>query len=137
MIKYLPGKEGGIIKHHWRFDVPNRKSNNILLLLKSIPALSESMIEKHILNWAVAHVVRRVREAADLTQVELADFAGLSKPYVSGLERGNINASIYALARIAEVVKVAPTDLMEQVEKEIRKGPTKPEPLTGRPVKKG
>lgn len=81
-------------------------------------------------------MVRKVREAADLTQVELADFAGLSKPYISGLERGNINASIYALARIAEVVKIPATEVMKQVEEEIRKGPKKPEPLTGRPVKK-
>ncbi|MCD7983209.1 MAG: helix-turn-helix domain-containing protein [Desulfovibrio sp.] len=94
------------------------------------------MEEKQILNWALAPVVREAREAADLTQVELADFAGLSKPYISGLERGNINASVFALARIAKVVKVRPNKLMERVEEEIKKGPKKPEPLTGRPKRK-
>lgn len=94
------------------------------------------MEEKRVLNWAMAFVVREAREAADLTQVELADFAGLSKPYISGLERGNINASVYALVRIAEVLKIAPTELMRRVEQEIKKGPKKPEPSSGRPRKK-
>ena len=93
------------------------------------------MEEKRTLNWAMAFVVRQAREAADLTQVELADFAGLSKPYVSGLERGNINASVYALVRIASVLKISPVELMRRVDEEIKKGPKKPEPPTGRPRK--
>lgn len=54
---------------------------------------SYRMQEKDSLNWAMASVIYEARKAAGLTQVELADFSGLSKPYVSGLERGNINAS--------------------------------------------
>lgn len=91
------------------------------------------MQEKDSLNWAMASVIYEARKAADLTQVELADFSGLSKPYVSGLERGNINASVYALMRVAEVLKVTPSELMARVEKEIKKGPTKPQKETGRP----
>lgn len=94
------------------------------------------MEEKRILNWALAFVVREAREAEKLTQVELADFAGLSKPYVSGLERGNINASVYALLRIAAVLKIPATEIMKRVEDEIKRGPKKPERATGRPRKK-
>ncbi len=93
------------------------------------------MQEKDTLNWAMASVIHQARKDAGLTQVELADFSGLSKPYVSGLERGNINASVYALVRVAEVLKIAPSELMIRVECEIKKGPQKPEKETGRPKK--
>ena len=93
------------------------------------------MQEKDNINWAMASVIHQARQQAGLTQVELADFSGLSKPYVSGLERGNINASVYALVRIAEVLKLTPSVLMQRVEKEIEKGPQRPTKETGRPKK--
>ena len=93
------------------------------------------MQEKETLNWAMASVIHEARKEAGLTQVELADFSGLSKPYVSGLERGNINASVFALVRIADVLKIAPAELMRRVDKEMQKGPIKPEKETGRPKK--
>ena len=94
------------------------------------------MDEKRTLNWAVAAAIREAREAANLTQVELADFAGLSKPYVSGLERGNCNPSMYALIKISGVLNMTPSGLMRKVEDFIKKGPQKPESHTGRPKKK-
>lgn len=94
---------------------------------------SYRMQEKDSSNWAMASVIYEARKAAGLTQVELADFSGLSKPYVSGLERGNINASVFALVRVAEVLKVSPAELMARVEREIAKGPAKPQKETGRP----
>ncbi len=93
------------------------------------------MEKKRTLNWAMAAVIRQARTAAGLTQVELADFSGLSKPYVSGLERGNINASVYALMQIAEVLKVDGSELLRRVELERERGPNRPEPETGRPRK--
>ncbi|WP_165176609.1 helix-turn-helix transcriptional regulator [Desulfovibrio sp. ZJ369] len=93
------------------------------------------METKETLNWAMAAVIRQARQKAALTQVELADFSGLSRPYVSSLERGNINASLYALMNIAEVLKLAPSELLAQVEKELIKGPIKPRKDTGRPRK--
>ena len=93
------------------------------------------MEEKQIINWAMASVIYQARQEAGLTQVELADFSGLSKPYVSGLERGNINASVYALVRIAEVLKLTPAELMLRVERKIKRGAQKPAKETGRPKK--
>ena len=81
------------------------------------------MEEKDIINWAMAAVIHQARQDAGLTQVELADFSGLSKPYVSGLERGNINASVYALVRIAEVVKLSPSELIARMEREMNTPP--------------
>ena len=98
---------------------------------RTAAALPTNTIAKN----AMAAVIHLARQESGLTQVELADFSGLSKPYVSGLERGNINASVYALVRIAEVLKITPSELMARVEKEIKKGPQKPTKETGRPRK--
>lgn len=95
----------------------------------------EAMETKEALNWAIAAVIYRARQEAGITQVELADFSGFSAPYVSALERGKINASVYALMRIAEVLNLAPSELLARVEKELKHGPRRPRKDTGRPRK--
>lgn len=111
------------------------KRNIILFLFMSSLDYRYKMETKETLNWAMAAVIHEARQRAALTQVELADFSGLSKPYVSGLERGMINASVYALMSIAEVLKLAPSELLARVERELIKGARKPHKDTGRPKK--
>lgn len=50
--------------------------------------------------------MRRFRLAADMSQGELARVAGLTKSYLSDVERGKVNISIANLDRIAEGLKV-------------------------------
>ena len=87
------------------------------------------------LNWALAHVVREAREAAGLTQGQLAGFAGLSEIYLSSLERGCRGDSLNAFIQIAVVLRLNPSDLMRRVEEELHNGPTPPAKGPGRPRK--
>lgn len=87
------------------------------------------------LNWALAHAVRKAREAAGLTQGQLAGFAGLSEVYLSSLERGCRGDSLNAFMQIAVVLKLSPSDLMRRVEEELLSGPTPPAKILGRPHK--
>jgi transcriptional regulator with XRE-family HTH domain len=50
--------------------------------------------------------MRRVRRAKGLSQEELAHAANMDRSYVSGLERGEFNVSLLALARLARVLGV-------------------------------
>jgi len=50
--------------------------------------------------------VRRVRMAVGLTQAQLAVEIGVDRSYISGLELGTRNATIFSLARVAERLKV-------------------------------
>jgi transcriptional regulator with XRE-family HTH domain len=45
--------------------------------------------------------VRRARNAAGLTQEDLADRAGLDRSYVGGIERGERNPTLVVIAKIA------------------------------------
>jgi transcriptional regulator with XRE-family HTH domain len=44
-------------------------------------------MEKTTSLWATAKVIREARIEAGLSQVQLADFSGLSYPFVSKVER--------------------------------------------------
>lgn len=72
------------------------------------------------LNWALAWVVKEAREAAVLTQSQLAGFAGLSEIYVSSLERGCRGDSINALMQMSVVLRIPTSELMRRIEEELR-----------------
>ena len=88
------------------------------------------------LNYALAKVIREAREAKGLTQGQLAGFAGLSEIYLSSLERGYRGDSINALLLMANVLGIPASDLMRQIEEELRRGVGKPATSQGRPRKR-
>ena len=59
-------------------------------------------------------VVRRLREARQLTQVELAAQAHLSQGYLAALEGGRkANPSLETLKKLAKALHVPVTELLE------------------------
>lgn len=87
------------------------------------------------LAWAVAKVIREGREAACLTQGQLAGFSGLSETYISFIEHAHTKVSINALVQIAAVFSVDASELMRRIEAEMKHGPQAPQKKTGRPRK--
>jgi transcriptional regulator with XRE-family HTH domain len=57
--------------------------------------------------------LRKARQAKGLSQERVALVAGLDRSYVSGLERGEFNVSVVALAKIAKVLGVRLATLFE------------------------
>jgi len=93
-------------------------------------------MERNVLvQWAIAKVIRAARRELAISQVQLADFSGLSYPFVSDVERGNVGVSIAALLQLANVLKVDAAELMRRIEAEMRRGPQPPEKVPGRPRK--
>ncbi len=60
--------------------------------------------------------VRQLREKAELTQEGLAAAAGLDRTYVGGLERGERNATVQTLARVAKALGTSVSALCKGVE---------------------
>jgi len=62
-------------------------------------------------------VLRRRREAAKLSQEELAEKAGLHRNYVGLLERGKQIPSILVVEKLATALETTMSSLMRDVEK--------------------
>jgi len=60
----------------------------------------------------VGRNVRQRRTALGMTQEELAEAAGVSQQYVSGLERGDRNPTILTLWELSRPLKATPADLL-------------------------
>jgi transcriptional regulator with XRE-family HTH domain len=65
--------------------------------------------QKH--RRVLGEMVRQYRKQASLTQEQLAEKAGLSPKYVGEVERGCVNISVDALARIGKALAVQVNDL--------------------------
>jgi transcriptional regulator with XRE-family HTH domain len=81
------------------------------------------MGERLLARWAtdpktfaavVGEGVRRHRQAAGWTQVQLAEAAGLSPNYVARLERGELGASLFVAHQLSVTLGISVVDLFEQ-----------------------
>jgi transcriptional regulator with XRE-family HTH domain len=66
------------------------------------------------LRQIFASNLRRIRGERELTQEKLADLAGIDRTYVSALERQVYSASLDTIERLAEVLDVAPSELLKR-----------------------
>ena len=87
------------------------------------------------LNWALAKAIKEIREAKGLTQGQLAGFTGLSEAYLSRVECGEKGASLDVLTRLAEALKIKPSEIMRRIEDVLEQGPPEPPRKQGRPKK--
>ncbi len=60
--------------------------------------------------------LRERRLALGLSQEELAERADLHRTYVGSVERGERNVSLENIVRLADALKVKPSDLLKGVE---------------------
>ena len=68
------------------------------------------------MDWrkVVGRNVRRLRQAKGLTQEKLAFAADLDLTYIGGIERGQRNPSLLAMARLAEALGSDIVDLIDR-----------------------
>lgn len=69
-----------------------------------------------MIDWrtVVGTNVRRARNAAGLTQEQVALDAEIDLTYMGAIERGTRNPSVLVLARIAEALNIEPADLLKR-----------------------
>lgn len=61
--------------------------------------------------------VRTLREKRELSQEQLAEIADLDRTYVGGLERGERNATLGSVLRIAKALKTTVADLCAGIDR--------------------
>lgn len=58
--------------------------------------------------------LRQLRHAKGLSQDDIAFQAGVSRSYLSQLEKGKFYASLKTLGKIAEVLEIEPSELLKK-----------------------
>lgn len=69
--------------------------------------------QKIIVRRHMPFVIRRYRDAAGLSQQQLADYVDVSKGFVSALEGGRSVPSLAMLLTIAEACRVRPGEMLD------------------------
>jgi transcriptional regulator with XRE-family HTH domain len=73
------------------------------------------------LRQVFATNLRRVRNARKLSQDELAYEAGVSRSYLSQLEKGTFYASLRIFGRLAQALNVEPAELVRLPERRAKR----------------
>lgn len=71
-------------------------------------------------NNAVGQVIRRHRIQKGLTQEVLSGFAAIARSHLSMIETGRKQPNLETIWRIAEVLEIKPSELVAEVENEIK-----------------
>ena len=66
---------------------------------------------------ALGQAVRVLRKTADYSQESFADAVGLHRTYMGAIERGEQNLTIKNIVRVAETLKIRPSELLAEAEK--------------------
>lgn len=78
---------------------------------------------------AIGNKLLAIRKRSGMTQVEVAEAAGLSNRTYADIERGTVNMRIETILRICEALCITPDEILTQDESGIAK---KQEELIGR-----
>ena len=60
----------------------------------------------------IGHAIRKCRADQKITQEKLALLCNIDRSYVGRIERGEVNITVVKLYEIAQILKIAPHDLL-------------------------
>ena len=72
---------------------------------------------KSDLKKSFAVVLKELRKESGLSQKELGDYSNVERVYISRLERGLQLPSLDVIFRIAEVLKLKPSEFIQRLER--------------------
>ncbi|MBI1300078.1 MAG: helix-turn-helix domain-containing protein [Alphaproteobacteria bacterium] len=75
---------------------------------------NDNSLPDHVLNELAArqnHPIKVIRKYRGMTQNDLAEASGISRPYLTEIETGKKDGSIRAMKAIAEALEVSVGDL--------------------------
>lgn len=78
-----------------------------------LKGMKKNFDEDSLAKTFMPAVIRRYRDAAGLSQQELADQVGISKSYISSLELGYRAPNLNLLVKIAQSLGVAPGEMVD------------------------
>lgn len=104
--------------HFYELYIPsnwNRHRGNLasMATVSKSPQASDVVLRTEQISVALGQRLKVLRIAANLSQAELAFDCELDRTYISLIERGLANPSLWTLGTVAHALKVTLTDLVE------------------------
>ncbi len=78
-------------------------------------------MDKALFTEAIAKALYETRMAKNMSQEKLSIKSGISRAYISQIENGGYNLSLYNVAQLAEGLDLALTEFVEVIEKKVIK----------------
>lgn len=69
----------------------------------------------------VGNVIQQEREEKGLSQEVVSGFAGIGRTHLSAIERGERRPTLDTFFKIAEALRIRPSELMARIEREMEK----------------
>lgn len=69
--------------------------------------------------YKIGNKLLTIRKRMGLTQIEVAELAGLSDRTYADIERGNVNMRIETILRICEVLHITPDEILTEKDTEM------------------
>jgi transcriptional regulator with XRE-family HTH domain len=95
-------------------DLKTPSANHAVVTKKA--QTEEDLAWSRAVRIAFGAQVRRLRKQIDLSQEQLALQSGVDRSFVGQVERGERNLSLENIHRLADGLKVSPTELLQPVE---------------------
>lgn len=81
-----------------------------------IATVSSDELDELAIQVAVGTNISRRRTSLNMSQAHLAAIAGMNRPYLHGIEKGQKNPSLLMLVRIAHALNTTASQLVRHVE---------------------
>ena len=88
--------------------------------------MGKSYDEDNLAKTFMPGVLRRYRDAAGLSQQELADSVGIGKSHISSLELGYRAPNLNLLVKIADALHIRPGQLVDEMVADAQKSSSNP-----------
>ena len=85
--------------------------------LKSIMPLRRQVQPKSGPEKAFGIVLREIREAAGLSQMDVYENCGIDRTYLSAIERGVQSPTLRMIVRLSRALGIRPSDMMRRMER--------------------
>lgn len=83
-----------------------------IVIMRGMPNLSKNRQDPTLV--ALGGAIRRIRQEKNISQEKLALLAEIDRSYVGRVERGDNNAAVLTLFRIANALKISIAELMRE-----------------------
>jgi len=83
----------------------------------------------------LSETIRTTRKRAAISQMVLAERAGVTRRFIQELENGRSDVSLQTLLRLSAAMETTVSDVCRQLEDILERGPQEPSRRQGRPKK--